>query len=218
MSKEPPKDQDPILSEILKQLEQAFLGEGESNIDILQELTSDVAESWSQLSETGPAFMEHQMTVLEGGKSDTVSQENTGDDFNPERPPRPTLELLDEPQEESTSSPFSNIEVHVLKPEDLFRFYSGKTQSQAAERFLTKGRILLKGDDSQQIAVLKSNKVYRLTCENGNLDVQFDGNIVRIHQGQSLDVEGCHIEVTSSIESTGFFEFLDAHRNKEVEE
>ena len=210
MSKEPPKDHDPILSEILKQLEKAFSSEV-SHVDILQELQQNLQESWSNADVPEPRMM-----VLEGGKSSMDSHETkigVPGILEKEIPNacRPTLALVEDSiLEDSTEAfnsdeipSFSNIEVHVVKPDELFGLYSGLS------KHLQRGLISLKAHQSQQVAFLKKARVYRITCDTGFFMVVSDEKTVRIQKGQSLDMEGCDILVQSPEDATGFFEFLE---------
>ncbi len=198
MSRRPPDDEDPLFQSLFDQVKDAFSDtEGIEDEELQKDLFLGIRDSLRALLGMSDVTEPH-VTVVEGGRSSHAPKT----DGEP-----PDLRVADPLDEENESSISSNVQVRVLKPEDLFQV--GKFRKSNPM-----GKISLSGSSEAQLIYWgKTLRNYRIHCEKESLSIDVGTEqISSISAGQSIDVEGTHIQVRGSdcSEASGYYFFIEA--------
>jgi hypothetical protein len=222
MSKKPPRDDDPLLQEILSQIKNSFADLDEHpflNPELLDTLGHEINVSLHTLMGKEPENPSPIVSVVEGG------QERSGDSIersvpelhiaNPKDYSEPNIPLDDVEQEGEESSKgndlegdvelFSsifgaegpNVEVRVFGPEELSKLQSElKQRGEGGNDFSSHGKIAIFENEEQLVYYGQSLHTYRIHVDEGALAVFVDQKEVTcLQMGQSCDVESRHIYV-----------------------
>lgn len=147
-----------------------------------------------------------QMSVVEGGKGGAEAIEQSSDTPQPVFSiVSPTEDGNESSSEKKLSPPFafefgdaSQVSVHILSSDEI-----PMMAIPEAER----GKIVLSDDMLSQSVLFGSKPRYlRLFCSTGRFEVCVDEHVTgEICEGQSIDVEGARVHVSSVCHATGYY-------------
>jgi hypothetical protein len=210
--KEPPEDPLEILRALFRHVEslvddEASLNDQSAGEAFRNGLLSSIQGKMFESLE--PDIQGPQMSVVEGGKGGAeaaVPSESESDS------PQPVFSLVEpaeygtEPSSEKEPSPslafdfgdVSQVSVHILSSDEIPLIPTPETE---------RGKIVLSDEIQSQSVLFGSKPRYlRIFCLLGRFEICADEHFIgEICEGQSIDVEGARIHVSSKCNATGHY-------------
>jgi len=221
MADRPPGDGDDLWTSVIEQVTDAL---NDSDIDLgitrdvlvdsvreaLEALGDGIDVQFDVVTATDDAVAEPpvDVSVVAGGRSDS-DPPTPGDkpDLRVADPVGPDDVAADEGGDLNTAEPRVVTQVKVLRTPP--RLSSSRRVPDSVPGLANAGWIsVASGGEAdaawQTVYQSRDSRVYRLACTQGILDVTLDGEqIERLRPGQSIDVEGCLIRVSTPDGSEG---------------
>lgn len=226
MSQKPPEDQDPIVQEILKQLEKHFSVEHDTSLDnnggldvggteMNFSIPTEEDGCFSDISSFLEDSEDPPMQVIEGGKSIHKSVTMSMDEYDEKKEKlRQQWKIVEEVADSSPEADIASklteflqntlqgdVQVHVMEhPLEMFEQLRMRTLPPSVHR----GLISLQHTASQVLVDTESASAYRISCSSGKFTISVASKEYVLYEGQSVDVQGSYIQVLriSDVEST----------------
>jgi hypothetical protein len=217
MTQKPPEDQDPIVQEILKQLEKKFAMEKSYSPEI--DAKTDMETSIQGIEEDGFADIsslfsdeleETTMQVVDGGKAVEKPESSCTDEQKHEQEDktdkiRQQWKIVEEPESLSPEADIAHklteflqntlqgdVQVHVMEhPLEMFE----QLRTTKKKSPVHKGLISLQHTESQLLVDTENPSTYRISCTSGKFSISVASKNYVLYAGQSLDVQGNYIQV-----------------------